>query len=106
MTIHPAAAPAATASIADTLEDLTPAWFTAVLRDGGTLGEGSSVTVAPTDGVGAGPVGAGGPGGRVGVGGGGGAVVGGARVPDHARRAPASLIVKLPSPDAGSRQMG
>jgi hypothetical protein len=82
----------AAVSIADGLEDLTPEWFTAALRAGRTLGPDRSVTEAEMELIGTGQVG----------------LVALARLEhdDPGDDAPTSVIVKLPSPDAGSRQMG
>jgi Phosphotransferase enzyme family len=77
--------------IVDTTKELTPEWLTAVLRGSGTLGTGQEVVAVKTEVIGTGQVG----------------FV--ARVQlnyDRAAAGPASLIVKLPSADEGSRQMG
>jgi hypothetical protein len=72
--------------IADTLEELTPEWFTGALR----MGEGRSVTEVETEPIGTGQVG----------------LVARARLEHDDPVAPPSVVVKLPSPDAGSRQVG
>ena len=77
--------------IADSVADLTPAWFTAALREGGTITGEHAVTSVKAEPFGTGQVGLvvraelehDGPNGLV----------------------PPSLVVKLPSPDAGSRGM-
>jgi hypothetical protein len=81
-----------TAPIVDTLEDLTPSWFTAALREGGTIAEGHSVTSVSTELIGTGQVGL--------------VVLAQLEYNDPSDDAPASVVVKLPSPDAGSRRMG
>ena len=82
---------APTAPIADTVADLTPGWFTATLREGGTIAESDTVTSAEAEPVGTGQVG----------------LVALARLTYEGPTtdAPSTLIVKLPSPDAGSRGM-
>ncbi len=90
MQTEPSATP--TVPIADTLDDLTPDWFTAALRDRGTIGEGAVVRSVEAEPIGTGQVG----------------LVARARLEYDDPRAggPSSVVVKLPSPDAGSRQMG
>lgn len=79
-------------AIADTLDDLTAEWFTAALREGGTLPHGAVVTSVSTRLVGTGQLGS----------------VACAELAYDAELpgAPASLIVKLPSRDPGSRGLG
>jgi hypothetical protein len=82
---------APTVPIADTVADLTPGWFTATLRESGTIAEGDAVISAEAEPFGTGQVG----------------LVVHARLAydDPAADAPSTLVVKLPSPDAGSRGM-
>lgn len=81
-------------AIADGVEDLTPEWFTDALRVNGTIGSEAQVLSAQTRVIGTGQVGfvtlA-----ELTYSGGGAEPVG-----------PATVIVKLPSDDRGSRQMG
>jgi hypothetical protein len=77
--------------IVDTTNELTPEWFTEVLRGNGTLGADDSVVVVDATVIGTGQVGF---------------VVRAQLGYDGAASGPASLIVKLPSTDEGSRQMG
>ena len=77
--------------IVDTTDDLTPEWFTEALRGSGTLGAQDSVVSVEATVIGTGQVGF---------------VVRAQLGYDGANPAPASLIVKLPSTDDGSRQMG
>lgn len=77
--------------IAETLEDLTPDWFTDALRAGGTIGSDASVTSAEVRHVGTGQSGS---------------VSLATLKYDGATDAPASLVVKQPSRDAGSRDLG
>jgi hypothetical protein len=79
-----------TVGIADTVEELTPEWFTGALREGGTIGPDVTVTGAGSELVGTGQLGL---------------VVRSDLTYDGAP-GPSSLIVKLPSRDAGSRQLG
>jgi phosphotransferase family enzyme len=77
--------------IAESLEDLTPDWFTRILRASGTIGVDTSVTSVDVHQIGNGQLGS------------------VARVTleyDNAGDAPASLVVKQPSLDAGSRGVG
>jgi hypothetical protein len=81
----------ATVPIADTVADLTPSWFTSVLRAGGTIPDEHAVTSVTAKPIGTGQVGL---------------VV--RAVLEHDgpdRLVPPSLVVKLPSPDAGSCQL-
>jgi hypothetical protein len=80
------------AEIADTIDDLTPEWFTAGLREGGTIGPDRTIAAVEIEPIGTGQVG----------------LVARARLEhdDPREEAPASVVVKLPSPDPGSRQMG
>jgi hypothetical protein len=80
-----------TARIADTVADLTPGWFTAVLREGGTIAAGDSVTSVHAEPIGTGQVGL--------------VALAHLEYDTPAPGAPSRLIVKLPSPDAGSRGM-
>jgi hypothetical protein len=91
MTAPPETASNATAAIADTVADLTPSWFTAALREGATIADGDAVTSADNEPIGTGQVG----------------LVVRARLgyDGPAADAPSTLVVKLPSPDAGSRGM-
>jgi hypothetical protein len=77
-----------TVPLADTIEDLTAGWFTSALREGGALEDGSGVESARSELYGTGQFGS---------------VV---RSELEGPGAPASVIVKLPSGDAGSRQLG
>jgi aminoglycoside/choline kinase family phosphotransferase len=80
--------------IADSIDELTPAWFTGALQDGGTIVRDAEVVAADTRVIGTGQLG----------------FVALAELTysaeDPAHAGPASVIVKLPSADAGSRQMG
>jgi Phosphotransferase enzyme family len=92
MTTQTEAGGAATAPIADTIADLTPDWFTEVLRQAGTIAAPRRVTAVRTEAIGTGQVGL---------------VVRAVIEYDHpGHGAPPSLVVKLPSADPGSRQMG
>ena len=83
---------AATVPIADTIADLTAEWFTEVLRQAGTIAAHRRVTAVRTDPIGTGQVGL---------------VVRAVLEYHHpGHGAPPSLVVKLPSADPGSRQMG
>jgi hypothetical protein len=84
-----ATSPAAT--IADTVADLTPSWFTAALTESGTIAAGDAVASVDAEPIGTGQVG----------------LVALARLDydDSAADGPSTLVVKLPSPDAGSRGM-
>lgn len=77
--------------IAETLEDLTPDWFTRVLRAGRTIGTDTSVTSVDVHQIGTGQLGS---------------VTLATLEYDSATDAPASLVVKQPSLDAGSRGVG
>jgi hypothetical protein len=77
--------------LADTVEDLTREWFTEALREGGTIGADVTVTSATSTLVGTGQLGL---------------VVRTDLEYDTGTDAPASVIAKLPSRDAGSRQLG
>jgi ecdysteroid kinase len=77
--------------IIDTTDGLTPEWFTEVLRGSATLGAGDSVVSVDATVIGVGQVGL---------------VVRAQLGYSRAVSGPASLIVKLPSTDEGSRQMG
>lgn len=79
-------------AIADTLDDLTPEWFTGALREGKTLRSGASVTSVTSRLIGTGQLGS----------------VALAELAYDAEDAgaPSSLIVKLPSRDEGSRRLG
>ncbi|HEX3611267.1 MAG TPA: phosphotransferase [Sporichthyaceae bacterium] len=77
--------------VVDTVEDLTPEWLTAALRSRGTLAPGTEVAAADSEVIGTGQLG-------------------------HVVRTtlryagdgagPSSVVVKLPSEDPGSRQLG
>ncbi len=77
--------------IATTPQDLTPDWFTSVLRAGGTIRTDTSVTSVDTQRIGTGQLGS---------------VTRAVLGYDRAAGGPGSLVVKLPSSDAGSRDMG
>lgn len=77
-------------AIVDTVDELTPEWFTAALREGGTIDEGVTVTSASSQLVGTGQLG----------------LVVRTDLEYDVPGGPASLITKLPSLDPGSRQMG
>src|ERR1700739_4255706 len=75
--------------IVDTTEQLTPQWFTQVLRGNGTLGEQDTVVSVDAAVIGTGQVG----------------FVARAQLGyAHERACPATLVVKLPSADADSRR--
>jgi hypothetical protein len=76
--------------IVDTIEGLTAKWFTEALRDGGTIGPSISVVSADCTQIGTGQLGS----------------VVRARLEYDMPAGPSSLIVKLPSLDPGSRQLG
>ncbi|CQD20159.1 aminoglycoside phosphotransferase [Mycobacterium lentiflavum] len=80
------------AVLADSTLDLTPAWFTAALREGGAIGPHTEVVAADAALFGTGQFG----------------LVARAELKydDNASGAPASVIVKLPSADQGSRELG
>jgi hypothetical protein len=92
MTMQAEPGATATVPIADTTDDLTPEWFTEVLRRGGTIAQHRRVTDVWTELIGTGQVG----------------LVARALLEydDPRDGEPSSLVVKLPSPDPGSRQMG
>jgi hypothetical protein len=73
------------------LKSLTPDWFTRVLRRSGTLGPAANVTSVVAHGIGTGQLSS---------------VTRVALEYDRDTGAPASLVVKTPSPDAGSRRVG
>jgi hypothetical protein len=81
--------------IVDTPEDLTAEWFTSALREGGTLAATASVTSARSELIGTGQVGM---------------VVRSELSYDadagEVADGPGSLVVKLPSKEAGARQIG
>src|SRR2546426_12822956 len=81
-----------TVALADLTEDLTPAWFTAVLRQGGVLGCDADVVAVDAGRYGTGQFG----------------LVSRAelRYDGDAPGAPESVIVKLPSDDPGCRELG
>jgi hypothetical protein len=89
--VRPRRGDAAVGIIAETIGDLTPRWFTNVLRAGGTIGSDASVRSAEVRHVGTGQSGS---------------VVLATLEYDGATGAPSSLVVKQPSRDAGSRDMG
>ncbi|TGD88402.1 DUF1679 domain-containing protein [Mycolicibacterium sp. CH28] len=78
--------------ITDTIDELTPAWFTAALREGGVIGPDVSVTSAESR--------------RFGVGGQLATVIRSLLTYAPPTHGPASVIVKQPSTDEGSRGMG
>src|SRR5207248_390115 len=80
-----------TVPIADTVADLTPSWLTAALRAGGTIAERDAVTSVEAEPIGTGQVGL--------------VALARVRYDDTDTDAPSTLVVKLPSPDAGSRGM-
>jgi aminoglycoside/choline kinase family phosphotransferase len=80
-----------TLPIADTPDDLSPGWLTAALRESGTIGEREAVSSVETEPIGTGQVGL--------------VVLARVDYEDPEAAAPSTLIVKLPSPDAGSRGM-
>ena len=75
--------------IANNLDDLTPALFTRVLREGGTIPADTAVTAAAAHPIGTGQVG----------------LVARAELEYGGEPGPPSLVVKIPAPDPGSRQM-
>lgn len=77
--------------IADAIDDLTPEWFTGALREGGTIGSDAAVTSAESRVIGTGQVGF---------------VCLSELGYSTDGAGPPSVIVKLPSADEGSRQMG
>ena len=77
--------------IVDSLEDLTPEWFTAALREGGTIDDGVAVTAVESEWFGTGQSAA---------------VVLSRLSYEGAPGGPPSLVVKVPSQDEGARQMG
>jgi hypothetical protein len=77
--------------IARNIDDLTPQWFTTVLQDGGAAGAATTVAHADTQVIGTGQMG----------------MVTRTRLTyQPGNDGPTSVIVKLPSTDAGSRQLG
>lgn len=72
-------------------DSLTPDWFTRVLRRGGTLGPGTNVTSVSARRIGTGQLSS---------------VTRVALEYDRVTDAPAAFVVKMPSPDAGSRRVG
>jgi hypothetical protein len=80
-----------TVPIVDTIEGLTPEWLTAALREGGTIGEECSVMWVRAEPIGTGQVGS--------------VVLAQLQLDDPSTDAPSSVVVKLPSLDAGSRQL-
>jgi hypothetical protein len=79
-----------TATLADSLADLTPQWFTAALHDGGAIKPETTVTTATAALYGTGQLG----------------LVGRAELTYDGGEGPASVIIKLPSHDPGSRGLG
>jgi hypothetical protein len=77
--------------IAERLEDLTPTWFTRVLREAGTIGPGTAVKSIEAQQMGTGQLGS---------------VTRVALTYDGPANAPATLVVKQPSLDEGSRRVG
>src|ERR1700757_817840 len=86
-----ASPPTTGAVIADTIADLTPEWFTAVLHAAGTIPDDQAVTAVCAEPIGTGQVGL--------------VVRAELHFGDGAGGAPSALIVKIPSPDAGSRRL-
>src|ERR1700760_1722363 len=80
------------AVLADSTLDLTPEWFTAALREGGVIGPDNQVVAADAGLFGTGQFG----------------LVARAELKydDDVSGAPSSVIVKLPSADQGSRELG
>jgi Phosphotransferase enzyme family len=78
--------------IADTVDELTPEWFTGALREGGTIADGAAVTAAESRLIGTGQLGL--------------VVLSELEYEGESDGAPRTVVVKLPSTDAGSRQMG
>src|SRR4051812_24296824 len=78
------------ARLADSLDDLTPEWFTEALRAGGVLGLGDSVAEAKAGLFGTGQFG----------------LVARVELAYDGTSGPTSVIVKLPSTDPGSRGLG
>lgn len=77
--------------IASTLDNLTPHWFTTVLRDGGALKRATTVEHADTQLIGTGQLG----------------IVARTRLSyEPGAHDPSSVVVKLPSTDPGSQQLG
>jgi hypothetical protein len=81
-----------TAGIVDTIEELTPGWFTGTLRDGGTLSSAAAVTAVRSELIGTGQVGM--------------VVRCELDYDSDAADAPRSVVVKLPSAEPGNRQIG
>jgi phosphotransferase family enzyme len=75
--------------IVEQVAGLTPAWFTNALREGRTIAADAAVTAVDAEPIGTGQVG----------------LVVRARLEYDGAAGPPSLVVKLPSPDAGSREM-
>jgi hypothetical protein len=80
------------AVIVDTIEELTPEWFTGALREGGTLGAGAAVSAVRSELIGTGQVGM--------------VVRSELEYEGDAGDAPPSVVVKLPSAEPGNRQIG
>lgn len=80
------------AGIVDTIEELTPEWFTGALREGGTLAPAAAVTAARSELIGTGQVG----------------MVVRSELEYGGERdgAPDSVVVKLPSTEQSNRQVG
>jgi hypothetical protein len=81
-----------TAVIVDTIEELTPGWFTGILRDGGALSSAATVTAVRSELIGTGQVGM--------------VVRSELDYDGDASHAPRSVVVKLPSAEPGNRQIG
>jgi Phosphotransferase enzyme family len=79
------------AVIADTLDDLSPEWFTAALREGGTIAGDAAVVSAESNAIGTGQLGS---------------VILCQLGYEGTADAPSSLVIKLPSGDETARQMG
>jgi hypothetical protein len=80
------------AVIVDTIEELTPGWFTGTLRDGGTLSSAAAVSEVRSELMGNGQVGM--------------VVRCELGYDGDAPDAPESVVVKLPSAEPGNRQIG
>jgi hypothetical protein len=84
--------PATESVIVDTIEELTPEWFTGALNDGGTLGADASVSAVRSELIGTGQVGM--------------VVRCELDYEGDAGEAPSAVVVKLPSAEPGNRQVG
>jgi hypothetical protein len=84
--------PVTEAVIVDTIEELTPEWFTGALREGGTIDAGAAVSAVRSELIGTGQVGM--------------VVRSELEYEGDAGEAPSSVVVKLPSAEPGNRQVG